>query len=74
VAIYRLLSGGAFDPAAITAMTATYERVCMALEIADREDPLTEIIAKKIIERAKAGELDVVRLCEAALSELGREA
>jgi hypothetical protein len=73
VAIYRLLSGSTFDPDAIAAMTRAYERVCIALEIVHRNDPLPEMIAKKIIERAKAGELDVVRLCEAVLSDLGHE-
>jgi hypothetical protein len=73
VAIYGLLGSGAFDPEAVKAITTAYERVCIALEIDDRKDPLTETIAKKIIERAKAGELDAVRLCEAVLSELGRE-
>jgi hypothetical protein len=29
-----------------------------------------ELIAKKVIERARAGELDAVRLCEAVLEEL----
>ena len=38
----------------------------------NRTDPLTEIIAKMIIERAKAGELDPVRLCESVLDELRR--
>jgi hypothetical protein len=70
MAIYKMLSGGSFDPDAVTAMTAAYERACTALDLVDRTDPLTEIIAKMIIERAKRGELDPVRLCEAVLDEL----
>ena len=46
---------------------------CAALGLADRSDPLTEIIAKKIIERAQTGELDAVRLCEDVLDELRGE-
>jgi hypothetical protein len=46
------------------------EHACAALGLVDRTDPLTEIIAQKIIERAQAGELDAVRLCEAVLEEL----
>jgi hypothetical protein len=69
MAIYRMLSGGAFDPDAVKAMTTAYESACAALNLVGRND-LTEIIAKIIIERAKRGELDPVRLCEAVLEEL----
>jgi hypothetical protein len=65
-----MLSSGAFDPDAVKAMTAAYEDACTALDLADRTDPLTEIIARMIIERAKQGELDPVRLCEAVLDDL----
>ena len=65
-----MLSSGAFDPDALKAMTAAYEGACTALDLVDRSDPLTEIIAQKIIERAKEGELDPVRLCEAVLEGL----
>jgi hypothetical protein len=70
MAIQRLLGSGAFDPDAVRALTTAYEHACAALDLLDRTDPLTEIIAKKIIERAKRGELDAIRLCEAVLEEL----
>ncbi len=54
-------------------MTTAYEHALVALKLTDRTDPITEIIAKKIIERAKRGELDPVRLCEAALDELRKQ-
>jgi hypothetical protein len=60
----------AFDPDAIKAMTTAYDSVCAALHLLEPEDPLNETIAKKIIERAKRGELDALRLCEAVLEEL----
>jgi hypothetical protein len=63
-------SSGVFDPDAVIALTGAYAHACAALGLADRSDALTEIIAKKIIERAQAGELDAVRLCEAVLEEL----
>ena len=63
-------SSGVFDPDAVIALTDAYAHACAALGLADRSDPLTEIIAKKVIERAQAGELDAVRLCEAVLEEL----
>jgi hypothetical protein len=60
----------AFDPDAIKAMTTAYDSVCAALHLVEPVDPLNETIAKKIIERAKRGELDPLRLCEAILEEL----
>jgi hypothetical protein len=52
-------------------MTATYEATLRALKLADRQDPITELVAQKIIEIAKTGERDPARLRERALSELG---
>jgi hypothetical protein len=64
-------SSGVFDPDDVIALTGAYKHACAALGLANRLDPLTEIIAKMIIERARRGELDAVRLCEAVLEELG---
>ena len=57
-------------PLAARAQQDTCKHACAVLGLADRLDRLTEMIAKNIIERAKAGELDAVRLCEAVLEEL----
>jgi hypothetical protein len=40
-----------------------------ALRLVDRDDPAVAIIAKKIIELAKAGERNSDLLCEAVLKE-----
>ena len=70
MASHPISSNGLFDPGVVIALTDAYKHACAALGLADRLDPLTEIIAKKIIERAQAGELDAIRLCEAVLEEL----
>ena len=50
MAIYRLLQEATWDQADIDRMTAAYEAALKALRLADRTDPLTELIARKIIE------------------------
>ena len=42
-----------------------------ALRLVDRQDPVTMLVARKIIELAKAGESDPVKLRKAALKALG---
>ena len=70
MAIYRLLQGGAFDERAVNAMTTAYEAALGELGLADRTDPVTEIVACKIIEVAKTGERDPERLCDLALKDI----
>jgi len=62
VALYRRLAGAAFDDRAMRAMAVAYEAVLLDLRLIDRDDPLTEIIANKIIECAATGERDADRL------------
>jgi hypothetical protein len=64
------LGGNTFDPDAIKAMTTAFKEACEALRLADRDDPLVAIVATKIIEVAKGGERDPVRLRDKALTSL----
>jgi hypothetical protein len=48
VAIYRLLQNVPLGPEEIGHLTDAYERTLSALSVKDRNDPLTEFIAKKI--------------------------
>jgi hypothetical protein len=41
------------------------------LQLADRQDAITELVAKKIIEVAGSGERDPARISEQALAGLG---
>ena len=70
MAIYRLLQHQAFEPEVIAAMTAAYEDTLRALRLADRADPITEILAQRIIEFAQRGERDPVRLRDLVLQSL----
>ena len=65
--IYRLLDGAAFERKHIAAMQTAFEEVLSEMRLADRSDPLTELVAKKVIELAQKGERDPARLRELTL-------
>jgi len=71
MAINRLLQEAAFSPEDIVRMTAAYEVALRLLGLTDRNDPVTEIVAKKIIEITRNGERDPPRICSRAILELG---
>jgi hypothetical protein len=71
VAIYRLLQQSAFTPEQIGPMVAAYEDCLRILKLADRSDPITEMVAKAIIEIAQTGERDAARICQLALKAIG---
>jgi len=71
MAIYRLLNEAAFDQEEIERMSAAYEGALRVLQLRDRNDPLTEMIASKIIEIARKGERDATVICDRAIQELG---
>ena len=58
------------DPETERVIGVAFEMTRAALRLVDRDDPVVAIIAKKIIELAKAGERNPDLLCERALSDL----
>jgi hypothetical protein len=70
MAIYRLIAIGTFGPDEIKAMAAAYEAALGNLNL-DREDPLTELIAKSIVNVTATGERDPETIKERALNALG---
>jgi hypothetical protein len=67
---HRMLQGTAFDDQAVKAMTAAYEATLPELGLTDSNDPLTEIVASKIITYYQKGECDPQRLCKLALKDI----
>jgi hypothetical protein len=53
------------------AMGSAFETCLQTLVLTDRNDPVAEAIAKKIIELRQRGERDPDRLCQLAMGELG---
>jgi hypothetical protein len=70
MAIYRLFEKSAFGPEEIKRMTDAYERALVFLDLKDRNDPLTESIAKLIVEAAQTGEKDPETICTNALRRM----
>jgi hypothetical protein len=71
MAIYRLLQNSAFAPEDLAPLVAAYEDCLRTLKLSDRSDPITEIVAKKIIEIAQTGIRDSAQLGRLALREIG---
>ncbi len=67
-------TGRVFDPDAVTVMAVAFDAVCNHLGIrSTSDDPVTRLIAEKVIEIAQRGASDPDLLQSMALSELSRD-
>ena len=71
MAIYRSIANGSFGPDEIKVMTAAYEDALLDLRVANRDDPITELIAKAIVNVTATGERDPILVKERAINALG---
>ena len=72
MAIHRLLQRSAFGPVEIRFMIKAYEDALRVLGLSNRTtDPITEVVAKKVIEIAQTGERDPLQIRVRAIAELG---
>ena len=71
MAFRRQLSEASFKQNDITILTAAYDCAIEKLRLKDRDDPITELIAAKIIQVYRLGEHDPETLCQRAIIELG---
>jgi hypothetical protein len=71
MAIYRLLKDNTtFEPEAIAAMARAYEDLLGDLDLADRNDPFTEIVAKQVIAVTSRGVRDTAEIRKQVLSTI----
>ena len=70
MAIYRMLQGMAFDDKDVKAMTSAYEAILADLGLTDRTDPVTEIVARKIITFCQVDGCDPDALREQVLKDI----
>jgi hypothetical protein len=71
VAIYRLIACGSFGDVEVAAMVAAYESALTELQLSNRSDPITEIIARAIFHVTATGEREPETIRERALHALG---
>jgi hypothetical protein len=71
MAIYRLLQNVPMGPEEIDRLTTAYEQTLKALSLKDRNDPLTEMIAKKIIEIGQTGVKEPAQISALVIEGLG---
>jgi hypothetical protein len=71
MAIYRLLQNLPMGPEQLSRLSEAYEQTLRTLCLVDRNDPLTELIAKKIIEIAQTGVKEPEQISELAIKDLG---
>jgi hypothetical protein len=62
-----------YPPELMEAMKLAFHRACKALQLSDRDDAFTDIVATRIVELAKTGERDPDRLCGQVLEALSEK-
>jgi hypothetical protein len=69
--IYRLLENIPMGPEEISRLTTAYEQALRTIGIVDRDDPLAELLARKIIEIAQTGVREPSDISTLAIKEIG---
>ena len=65
-----IFQDAAFGPEVTQAMAAAFDKACQSIKAHPQEIPLKDALARRIIELARQGEHDPVRLSELALKAL----
>jgi hypothetical protein len=69
--INRLLKDSKLEPDVVEGLNRAFEQALRSLHLVDRNDPLTELVARKIIEIGAAGVSDPAEIAKRAVEELG---
>lgn len=70
MAIYRILQNAPLSPEDVTRLVTAYEATLKTLDLADRSDPITELVARKIIEIGQTGLRDPLQISRLAVTDL----
>jgi hypothetical protein len=71
MAIYTLFQNTVFEPKDIKRLVTAYEHTLWALRLKDRDDPITRLVAEKIIAVGRLGIEDPTEISKLALKGLG---
>ena len=71
MAIHRVLERCTFSPEEIEVIASAYEDTVTALGFTNCENPATRVVAQKIMQIARSGERNPVRIRTQAIAELG---
>jgi len=71
--IRRLLAGSELGTDEIEILTRAFDQALRSLSVVDRNDPLTELVAKNIIEIGATTIRDPVEIAKCAIKRLGIE-
>ena len=69
--IIPLFDAAALDPETVQIISEAYDRACRALHDRGQPQIVNELIARRIIDMAKAGERDIQRMCDRVLADVG---
>lgn len=65
--IHRLLQNIPLGPEDIERLVTAYEQALRALDLKERDDPITQAVAKKVIEIGQTGISDPTQISELAI-------
>jgi hypothetical protein len=69
--IHRLLENTSFGPEEIERLVTAYEQTLQALGLKDRSDPITQLVAEKVIAVGRLGIENPEVISNLVLKELG---
>jgi hypothetical protein len=69
--IHRMLQNVPLGPERIAVLVAAYQITLKKLSLVERDDPMTQMIAKKIIEVGETGVHDPEDISQLAIKHLG---
>jgi hypothetical protein len=73
MAIRRLIAAGSYEPDEVRAMTEAFDIALIVLRLSDRDDPVTELLAKSIAAVVATGERKPGLIASKAIDALGIE-
>jgi hypothetical protein len=69
--IARLLADANFTPEQRHVLELAFSQALSKLNLVDRNDPICDIVARKVIEIASSGVTDAIAIAEMAFRQLG---